>query len=733
MKDKKPLKEQQQLWIKTLKDKDYTVRRDHSIGQQRLQLISTAQQTAILVGLSKAYQALICLADHPETDPEMAIAEKAHGFELNIRTSLGLQSVQVHYGLQPDFQLHYLIQFTPAAPTYRQGGEAEVLVLRHDFSIPQEATVFSEQIAGRSGICSFHFKKPSKGSLFYFQNLSSIHAYAEDSAVSLMDSVSVAWPAFGFTLPPSEDKPLQEGKAYPICDAYLVFENRTYQSQHFVALQFLQNQYRIYQQLKRPETKLGNLVDMIARGANDLCKNHGCWQQVKSDAYLNAYVNDYETPAESMVQLAVLWPLNAYHDRYPRTETAEIISNLQKGIPRFYDKHLRSLVRWIPQKAQQLDHSEEHKKPRIMDAWYLHHPLINLAFLIGAGHGTPELERLFFESVAFCTKVAQHFDYRWPVFYDLDTLAVKKAEAAPDDGGERDVAGLYAFLQLRAYELSKKKKYLREAKRAAKALLDRGNNILYQANNTAYAAEAMLEIWSMTKEEKYLRLSEMCVAHLLRNTALWEMNYGNAKEYPSFFTLYPLPDAPYTAFFEEQECLASFNRYIKNVHRYQAPIAKAIRNLLPEYTKYMLGRMPYYYPPMLPSDILTPTPKTGYINKTLWIPVEDLGDGWEPVGAVGQEVYGCGGLFYTALHHLHPLDSDGTFCYIGYPVLESKRTDKSLTVLLAGSSEHCCPIRIIGAGKTDYRINWGNKSHKLGTDHDTMNVYGGQEVTIKWT
>src|SRR5690606_2263071 len=111
--------------------------------------------------------------------------------------------------------------------------------------------------------------------------------------------------------------------------------------------------------------------------------------------------------------------------------------------------------------------------------------------------------------------------------------------------------------------------------------------------NTAYAAEALLELWCMTKEDPYLRLSELCMANLLRNTALWEQKYGNAAAYPTFFMLFPLRDAPYAALFEEQECLASFNRYLACAVETYAPIAKEILALLLDYCKYALHRLPY--------------------------------------------------------------------------------------------------------------------------------------------
>ncbi len=64
-----------------------------------------------------------------------------------------------------------------------------------------------------------------------------------------------------------------------------------------------------------------------------------------------------------------------------------------------------------------------------MDSWYLHHPMLNLGRL--AAKGDKPAAELFFRSLDFVIKVARHFKYEWPVFYNLDTLEVIKAETAP--------------------------------------------------------------------------------------------------------------------------------------------------------------------------------------------------------------------------------------------------------------------------------------------------------------
>src|SRR5690606_25466625 len=159
-----------------------------------------------------------------------------------------------------------------------------------------------------------------------------------------------------------------------------------------------------------------------------------------------------------------------------------------------------------------------------------------------------------------------------------------------------------------------------------------GENVLYQANNTAYAAEALLELWSMTKNDVFLRQAEICVAHLLRNTSIWDMQYGHAKEYPTFFMLFPLKDAPYAAIYEEHECIGSFSSFLTMAYIEKAPLAPEIFALIPEYIKYALARFPFYYPHMLPEDIMAQEVKTRLLNKDRWVPVEDLGDGWGEVG-----------------------------------------------------------------------------------------------------
>src|SRR5690606_8032590 len=117
--------------------------------------------------------------------------------------------------------------------------------------------------------------------------------------------------------------------------------------------------------------------------------------------YLNAYVSDYKTPPEIMVQLAVLLPMMEYAEWSGRNSA--LITTLKSGLSAFYDSDLGTVQRWLPAAAHQLDGSEEHKKPMVMDSWYLHHPLLNLSRM--AMRGDEEAKKLFLKSLDYAIKV----------------------------------------------------------------------------------------------------------------------------------------------------------------------------------------------------------------------------------------------------------------------------------------------------------------------------------------
>lgn len=592
--------------------------------------------------------------------------------------------------------------------------------------------IYVRQTGTRSG--QLYFSRTGQGSVFYLQNLTALADYNEQTQTSAGDTVGGEWPEIGFALPPSKNpKPLEPGKSYVLSDAFIVLSEETPENEAEIVQQFLDLLAAVYLQLPKPETHYQHWPDITDKGLKDLTESPGCWSQVDSHHYFNAYVSDYATPPEIMVQLAVLLPLMDYIEW--NGKPLEIMEKIKAGLPAFYDEKLKTVLRWHPKVADTMEGEEEQKEPLVMDSWYLHHPLLNLSRLALKGDG--KAKQLFLDSLPFAIKVAHHFNYDWPVFYRIDTLEVVKAETSPGNGGEKDVPGLYAHILLQAWELTNERHYLAEAEKAAHKLQGLGFNLFYQANNTAFSAGALLRLHKITKKDIYLELSYLCLANIFKNVRLWDCNYGYGKHFPSFFAMFPLSDAPYTAVYEEQEIFCALHDYF--YHAKGMDILPSARLLMAEYIRYLIDRAVYYYPPMLPAEMLQEKPKTGEVDKTLWIALEDLHDGWETSGQVGQEVYGAGNAFGILPRHYMQVPGGHFMVYADYPVegFQPKMT-RPLKCKLAGDGRLQSRVMIVKTGRErlpDIRVladGMDVQGKKVKDGYQEYIVPGNAVLKIEW-
>lgn len=597
-----------------------------------------------------------------------------------------------------------------------------------------EGQIHASQWGTRSGFIYMSLTRPKSASILYLQNLTALNDYCQQTETSLGDSVGGNWPELGFALPAANKNPLQAGKKVIVNDAFVAF-NQVPETEPDMIRGYLDLLASIYLKMPLPETNYQRWPEILESGLKDLIDSPGCWTQVAGHQYFNAYVSDYSTPPEIMVQLAVLLPLLDYVEWNKRE--LEMMKVIKAGLPAFFDEKLSTITRWLPAAEEKLEGEEEQKQPGVMDSWYLHHPLLNLSRL--ALKGDKVCEKLFLDSLPYAIKVAHQFNYQWPVFYKMDTLEVIKAETAEGMGGEKDVAGIYAHVMLQAWELTKEKRYLNEAEKAAATLQGMGFKIFYQANNTAFSSGALLRLYKVTGKEIYLNLSYMCLAAIFRNTQLWDCNYGYGKNYPTFFALFPLNDAPYTAAYEEQEVFCALHDYLK--HAEGIDILPSVKLLLAEYIRYLVDRAVYYYPTMLPQDMLEEKPKTGEVDPTLWIALEDLQDGWLKSGTVGQEVYGAGNAFGILPRHYLKVPGEDFMVYVDYPTSGfNAKKGQNIHFSVLGDAELTCRMMIVKTGKTKLPeitvTTSGNqeplpsKNVKQGNIEYSLN--GNQQVTISW-
>lgn len=650
--------------------------------------------------------------------------------------TVGLECSSISFKVNISFDSQHSIRIrvkgTPKIPLYIPYWPKDILSFDEKGIIKQQGTIHTHQRGTRSGI--IYFNDEQSGSVFYLQNLTALNSYCEDAQSSAGETVGGEWPEIGFSLPKTKTA-IRKNETYTFSDCLISLSSEIPASPAEIARGYLDHLAETYLKLPHPERFYHNWLDMVEKGLNDLIYHKGCWTFAGGHTYLNAYVADYQSPPEVMVQLAVLLPMLDYLE-WKGDTNHQLIDELKSGLTGFYEEDMKTIVRWLPAVEDNLDHSEEQKTPRVMDAWYLHHPLMNLARL--AERGDKVAKKLLLDSIDYTIKVAKKFKYEWPVFYQMDTLNIIKAETAEGEGGEKDVPGTYADLMLRLWKITGEDRFYKEAIASAKKLEGLSFEIFYQANNTAFSAGAMVRLFKETGDQTYLDLSYVCIAALFDNVQLWECDYGHAKNYSTFFGIFPLKDAPYTAAYEEQEVYAGLYDYLKETKDINIP--SSINLLIAEFMRHMVGRVAYYYPPMLNSEMIVKETKTGEIDQKLWIALEDIHDGWEQSGEVGQEVYGAGIAFGIIPKQYHKVKDESFIIFCDYPTSTFRRRGKSIFFDTGGDNRlECRVIILLDDADKKYSINIyadGSKTAlkpvKANDELIEFSLKGNQKVKLEW-
>jgi hypothetical protein len=326
----------------------------------------------------------------------------------------------------------------------------------------------------------------------------------------------------------------------------------------------------------------------------------------------------------------------------------------------------------------------------------------------------------------------------------MKTLDVIKAETEPGEGGERDVGALYAHVMILAFELTADRNYIDEAANAARKLNGLGFKLAYQFNNVSFGAGALYRLWQETGEDLFRELSDICWANLVANLWLWDTKYGNAKYYSTFMGLPPLTNAKYIALYEELEVLATIHEYLRIAGDDVSP---ALRVLLPEYCKYVLDRAWYHYPSELPSTLLCDEPKSGELQRYLSVPLEDIGDGWEKPGQVGQEVYGAAAPLIISTRHCHRVPDEPFNIHCNYPTtsidIVQRRRRGHADLQLAGDGRCRSHVRVVPDNanllpelhlSTRVRGRWQVREGVLADlGYLEWEVPGDANVRVEWT
>ncbi|WP_433303418.1 hypothetical protein ACQP2F_11950 [Actinoplanes sp. CA-030573] len=651
------------------------------------------------------------------------------GARLRIDSAIGVFRTEIDLP-DPDAPLlHVTTALTPREPLTMPYWPRDLIPLGDG----PTGRLYAQQEGLRTGCVHFSVTRPFTGTVFYFQNLTALNDYAEQTHTSLADVVGGSWPEMGFALPGSADRYIAPGRETVLSDAYLALFPDVPEDDTAMAEQFLESMARILVVLPRRPHAYVHWPDIAEKALRDLAESPKCSEVVEGSRFLNAYVEDRETPPESMVQLAVLLPLLEYAAW--RGDDIPLARELRDGLPGFFDRKAGVFGRWLISEKDRLDGSEPHKKPGTMDSWYLYHAMLNLARL--ARHGDESARALFVDSLDYAIAVAHRFDYRWPVLYNLYTLDVEVSRSGDGEPGESDVAALFAHVMLEAHELTGEDRFVAEARAAAERLTGLGMKMFYQANVTLFGAAALLRLAELTGEDRFRRMTYVAMASAFNNTWLWECDYGYASSYPTFLAMFPLRGAPYIAVLEAIEAFSAVEYYLRLAG---GELPTWLTVLLPEFRRGLIERAAFYYPQNLPPEAVSDKPRTGSIDRELWIPLEDLYEGWEQAGQVGQEVYGAGAAFAFLPRQYRRIEGAGFIVFVDYPIGDLTVTgEREATLRVVGDPRFACRLRIMPDGPDplpDVTVTVTPAvelpGHPTPEGHCEYELRGDQTATIHW-
>jgi len=223
--------------------------------------------------------------------------------------------------------------------------------------------------------------------------------------------------------------------------------------------------------------------------------------QIETNGYtgLRAYVkassqlwNDSTDNFELMTVADVLWPSLLYLQLHPSPGFERECNDLLADLPAFYHSDTHSISNDFMRKPDER-----------ADSWYPFENSLIKYPMIGSLAGSKEITAQFLDAFQTAQKMAQQYDYLFPIYYQVATL---RAEGA---GTNYAIGGLYAWAAILANKLTGEKHYLEEASRAIEVLYTvPAERLFHEPQELAYGALAAAEL-GMAEEARYLLYEQL--------------------------------------------------------------------------------------------------------------------------------------------------------------------------------------------------------------------------------
>jgi hypothetical protein len=434
---------------------------------------------------------------------------------------------------------------------------------------------------------------------------------------------------FGYEPPSGSLANLPHMKSTTAVDSYLYLLPGTPSSETELASTYLRMLSTIYERIPRPRVPAPDWKSIAATAANNL-SDPANLATLNGHQYLRSYVSDTRVAPELITQAGVLAGLKAFEAKQHVSYQLDAI--LDADLPTFYDPTYHTVTNHLGHDPQARDES-----------WYYVDILISLLQLAQLGDATAR--QLLLDSIDDAITLAHANNYEFPQDFQYGVWVAKDAPVQPD------VCGGYAWLMLGMYSLIGETRYLDEAKASIAHVAGKGFGLAYELHMTAYTAAAAEHLYRITGDTTYQGYAALALANLFHAARLWDCTYGLCHAgYHTFMGLDPLPTGDYVAMLEQYEAWLALRDYAT----YDQGEPSSITGLVNDFLQYTPATMQYTLPPQLPTGVAATSPGLyDFVkqNNLSWqIPLEDLREGDQTSGSIGQEVYGAGGVFVFAAY-----------------------------------------------------------------------------------
>jgi hypothetical protein len=539
----------------------------------------------------------------------------------------------------------------------------------------------------------------TRGRIYYFANYTAMNDYYKLAALEPIDAVSkFTEHRFGYTPPGNAHFQIPQGARLTLVDSYLYLDPAQAGPAAADARFFVDATAAVYGDLKALPTEF-NDWRQVALDSMESLQDASCQTDAWGPKILKAYVNGPPKHADLASNLFVLTPFEKFSEVFGAG--VPFRRQLEAGVDLFYVDQITSTGAGTFFDGVPAKNPDSHPE----STWYYLYNILQIGKI--AQQGNAHFRERFLSTIPYNIRFARFVNYRFPIVLDL--LNLKPVDARI----EGDVAGCYAYTMLQAYEMTRKPEYLDEAKRAAESLAEMGFRIGYEMHITASGIAACGWLHQVTGDRRYLELSYLPLANLLRDTWLWESDLGYAYGYRTFNNIAAQRGCPVVGPVEQNEAWSFLREYYL---RTEPSLPANLRSMIPEFTKQMMASAWCSYPQTIPAAAVHPGPPYNPTKPELWIALEGIFPGLQKSGSIGQAVYMSGAAFRYAGDSYHrptaksgtgePIEgrsgadettiAKGLLVYCEYPLVgcDWEPGRRRLSFRTAGDSRHTCRIRV---------------------------------------